>query len=100
MDKKLLVAMAAVLASPASAVANMTHWRNPVLGEGTRQGRWSKKERRNPQRLQMRGWSKIPCDAPEGYFWKQNALGKLWRLYAAPPTQGERTYDPFKARKK
>ena len=94
MNKNLLVAaIGAALAAPASAVANIAHWRNPVLGEGTRQRARSQRQRRNPQRLQMRGWPEIPCEAPEAYFWKQNERSNEWRLYALPPLPGTRTYD-------
>jgi hypothetical protein len=97
MNRKLLtMAVAAALSAPAVASP-------AVLKHGGGIGDWfrskggrrmSKRAARSVSSLQLRGWKEAPCDAPEGYFWKQDTLGKLWRLYAAPPMQGKRTYDP------
>lgn len=56
----------------------------------------SKRIRRNPSRLQLRGWPVVPCLAPEGYFWRQDDAGKrLWRLHAKAPGERRVEYDPI-----
>ena len=89
----LTAAVAATLAAPAVAHASLPHgvFRDWSRSNGGR--RLSSRVRRSVSSLQRRGWDTQPCDAPEGYFWKQDALGKAWRLYALPPTQGRSRYD-------
>ena len=44
--------------------------------------RSSERRRRDPGPLMSRSWPEIPCEAPEGYFWKRQLGGKQnWWLY-------------------
>ena len=54
----------------------------------------SARQRRDPSRLQLRGWPEIPCDSPRGYFWHQARAGnRLWYLVKTPPGVGSVHYD-------
>lgn len=88
----LAVAAAATLAGPALAMqpaqtingnsAPRLGWDpRKIFGGGKKP---SAKVRRDPSRLQLRGYKEIPCEAPRGYFWKKDQEGPRYRLYKAP----------------
>lgn len=97
MNKRLLAAaVAGMLVGPAMAMDTSIQHRAPNIGYTPPKWRRSsiKGSRRDPGPLQMRGWPEIPCDAPEGYFWKRDTEGKRkYRLYALPPGERHVEYD-------
>lgn len=83
MRKSSVLAVAAALALGApmaqasvSTAGSRSGWDPRRIFGG---GKASKRARREPSRLQLRGWWEIPCDAPHGYFWHRAPAGR--RLY-------------------
>lgn len=58
----------------------------------------SKRAMRDPGPLQRRGFAEIPCDAPEGFFWKRDAFGPAYRLYRKPLGERQVEYDEINDR--
>lgn len=101
MRTKLMTAAALALAmgpsmGGASVIASPSRGGLGEWFKANGKSRWRGKSRctRDASRLQLRGWPTIPCDAPEGYFWKRNLTGKMkHRLYKLPPGERHVTYD-------
>lgn len=83
MNKRLL-ALAAIGALAAPAMGGLSV--DIVRGESAPNLGWkppksrhrqSWRAKRDPSRLQLRGWPKPPCEAPRGYFWHQAVLGRM-----------------------
>lgn len=102
MDKRLLVATVAAMASPAMGGVEVVR-REPSggLGDWLRaNGKIAPKGRRpskDPSRYAGRGFVECPKVDLPGYFWKQDAAGPHWRLYRQPPlgTTRKVEYDKF-----
>lgn len=90
----LAVAAAMALAAPSLGAQASVRADGPRFGWDPRRlfggsKRISQRQRRDPSRLQLRGWPQIPCGAPYGYSWQQAAAGRrLWYLHATPPGAG------------
>lgn len=102
MMKNRLAALVAATALAAPALAASPNFsagpQSPRFGWDPRRifgtSRPSKKQRREPSRLQLRGWHAIPCTAPAGYFWHQAAGGeRRWYLLKEAPGVRKVVYD-------
>lgn len=102
MMKNRLAALVAATALAAPALAEPASFsagrQGPRFGWDPRRifggKRPSRRQRRDPSPLQLRGWPEIPCEAPDGYFWHQAPGGKRrWYLVKTPPAVGSVHYD-------
>ena len=88
-NRLALAAAAMALAGPSLGGASVAVHRREPSGPLTdwmrangKLGKRPKKITRSLSNLQLQGWKEIPCDAPAGYFWHQDTVGKRkWRLY-------------------